>query len=650
MSDRPTKALVLAAGYGTRMRPLTDEVPKPLMPLWNRPLLDHCLDFLATWGVADVLVNTHHLPESIAAHVRSHPREDMCIELSYEPEILGTGGAVANAHRFLGDEPFWVVNADIAADVAAGPFLDRFSAFDCLGVLWMHAEQGPRTVEMEGDRIVNFRSANPGAPDTFTFCGIQLLSPDILRYIPRGEFSTIVEAHEKAMRDGRPVHGIAPAQCYWADMGTPAQYLDAHRDVKAAWERQEPGARLFAPEALERVKDVRRQSTRVSGFAALASDVAVVPGAEIRDSVLWEGATVAGGASVGRAIAGRGAVLIGRVKGVAVRPAALGFPALGVTLSELGWDTSATTALPLAPRGSNRCFARLQSGSRRAMAIHYSLERPENAFFVPNARFLKNRAVPVPDVLLDRPEQCLTIVQDLGDRSLQEAAAGASPETVERLYRSVLDAVARIHANTSETLAQAGVQLGEPMSPGVLEWERGYFADNFVARYPGADASLVGLALQELVRVSRTLEQEPEVLIHRDLQSSNVLLTDEDTQIWLIDFQGMRLGPAAYDVASLLCDPYVSLGHELQMSLLRYYAEHAPSAVGPIFWTAAVQRLVQALGAFAKLGKTRDTARFGNHLVPGIRMLLRALDFVDNLSHLRGLLCYALNVEGGDDA
>jgi len=632
------------------MRPLTDEVPKPLVPLWNRPLLDHCLDLLASWGVADVLVNTHHLSGRIAEHVRSHPREDMRIELSYEPEILGTGGAVANAHCFLDDEPFWVVNADIAADVAAGPFLDHLSAFGCLGVLWMHAEQGPRTVEMQGARIVNFRSASPGAPDTFTFCGIQLLSPDVLRYIPRGKFSTIVQAHEKAMRDGRPVHGVAPAQCYWADMGTPSQYLDAHRDVKAAWEHGTRGARLFDPAALERVENARRQNVRLSGFAALGPDVVVAPGAEIRDSVLWEGATVAGGAFVERAIAGGGTTLTGRVSGIAVRPAALGFPALDVTLSELGWDTSATTSLPLAPRGSNRCFARLQSGSRRAMAIHYSLERPENALFVPNARFLKSRAVPVPDVLLDRPERCLTIVQDLGDRSLREAAAGAPPETVERLYRSVLDATVRIHANTPETISQAGIELGEPMSPGVLEWEHGYFADKFAARYPGADATLVGLALQELVRVSRTLEQKPEVLIHRDLQSSNVLLTDEDTQIWLIDFQGMRLGPAAYDVASLLCDPYVSLGHELQMSLLRYYDEHAPSAVGPVFWTAAVQRLVQALGAFAKLGKTRDTARFGSHLVPGMRMLLRALDFVDNLSHLRRLLCYALHAEGGGDA
>ena len=646
MIDRPTKALVLAAGYGSRMRPLSDALPKPLMPLWNRPLLEHCFDLLASWGVTDVLVNTHHLPEKIEQHVRSHPRDDMRVGLSYEAEILGTGGAVANAHRFLDDGPFWVVNADIAAEVEADPFLALLGAHDCLGALWMHPVLGPRTVEMRLDRITNLRCSTPHSPNTYTFCGIQLLSPDILRYIPRGEFTTIVAAHEKAMRDGREFRGASPPRCYWADMGTPEQYLGAHREVIAAWKNEAPGARLFDPTALERVKYAKRQNARVFGFAALASDVTIAPRTLLRDSVLWQGVTVARGAYVHRSIAGQGATLNGRVSGIAVRPAALGFPGLNAALDELGWDASATTAQLLAPRPSDRHFARLQLDARRSIAIHYSLERAENAFYTPNALFLKDCGVPVPEILIDRPQDCLTIVQDLGDRSLQDAVAQGRRREIERLYRLVLDAALRIHANTPEAIGRAGLQLSDPMSAGGLAWERRYFADNFVTRYPGLDPEIAVNALQDLARVSARLQQAPAVLIHRDLQSSNVLLTEKNRGIRLIDFQGMRLGPAAYDVASLLCDPYVSFDIELQRSLLQYYDQRAPYPVEPLFWAAAIQRLAQALGAFARLGKVRDTAHFAGHLAPGLHMLLRALDFEDNVSHLRELLCYALAAEG----
>ncbi len=642
MNDFPRKALVLAAGYGTRMRPLTHTVPKALLPLWNRTLLDLNLDLLASWGVTDVLVNTHHLPERIEQHINEHPRDDLRVELSYEPEILGTGGAVANARAFLDDKPFWVVNADIAADVESEPFLGYTTDRDCIGALWMHDQRGPRTVEMRDDRVINFRSSQPGSPGTHTFCGVQLVSPDILRYIPHGEFSTIVQAYEKAMADGRVVSGIRNEECYWADMGTPSQYLDAHREVRQAWENAQPGARLFDPDALARERNAQLNGVRLSGFAAFGANATFAPGAVVRDSVIWRGATIASGARLNGAIVGRGTTLNGEIRGIAVQPAALGFPGLRSALGELGWDATATTALPLAARPSNRSFARLRSATREAIAIRYSLERAENACFTPNARFLKKRGVPVPDILLDRPAQCLTIVQDLGDRSLQAAVAEGGD--ADRLYRQVLDATLRIHACTPEVVAQAGIELSQPMSAGVLEWERGYFADNFAAPYRCAKRGLVDGALRELAEVSRTLTDQPEVLIHRDLQSSNVLLTEEDARIWLIDFQGMRLGPAAYDVASLLCDPYVSLDRELQLSLLEYYDERAPHPVGPLFWSAAIQRLAQALGAYARLGRVRATARFGEHLAPGMRMLLRALDFVDNLSHLRELLCYVLSV------
>jgi aminoglycoside/choline kinase family phosphotransferase len=141
---------------------------------------------------------------------------------------------------------------------------------------------------------------------------------------------------------------------------------------------------------------------------------------------------------------------------------------------------------------------------------------------------------------------------------------------------------------------------------------------------------------RELAGLIPRLLAEPRVLVHRDLQSTNVLFRRGAP--CLIDFQGMRFGPAAYDLASLLCDPYVSLAAPVMRELLAYYGQLtgvSTARLEPAFWLAAVQRLVQALGAYARLGAGEGTARFAAHIVPGLRMLCRALDNGPDLPGLR---------------
>ncbi|MCX7591826.1 MAG: phosphotransferase, partial [Kiritimatiellae bacterium] len=128
------------------------------------------------------------------------------------------------------------------------------------------------------------------------------------------------------------------------------------------------------------------------------------------------------------------------------------------------------------------------------------------------------------------------------------------------------------------------------------------------------------------------------VLVHRDFQSSNVLLKRHKPV--LIDFQGMRFGPAAYDLASLLCDPYVCLPEKFQHEMLRYYAEltgRSFESLWRIYWYAAVQRLVQALGAFARFETRAETREFGQYIGPGFAMLRLALRHVAGLPELARL-------------
>ena len=117
----PNKAFVLAAGFGTRMLPLSRDLPKPMMPLWGRPLLEHVLLLLRDWGVRDVLVNTHHRPGELIRWAAGRPVAGLRVNFSFEPEILGTGGALRRAAWFLDDRPFWLINADVAADLDPSP-------------------------------------------------------------------------------------------------------------------------------------------------------------------------------------------------------------------------------------------------------------------------------------------------------------------------------------------------------------------------------------------------------------------------------------------------------------------------------------------------------------------------------------------------
>ena len=111
------KAMILAAGLGTRMRPLTDYCPKPLLPLLLQPMLDHTLAQLQRYGIRDVMINLHHHAEQLAAWLGDGSRWDVHLSLSFEPEILGTAGALKRVEPWLRDAPFLVLNADVLLDV-----------------------------------------------------------------------------------------------------------------------------------------------------------------------------------------------------------------------------------------------------------------------------------------------------------------------------------------------------------------------------------------------------------------------------------------------------------------------------------------------------------------------------------------------------
>jgi len=639
MKQTPKKAILLAAGFGTRIQPLSYDLPKPMMPVWGKPAVLHMVNLMKTFGVRQVLINLHHNASPLFDYFRANPVRDMKIEFSFEPEILGTGGALKKAEWFIDDSPFWIANTDIAADVPPEPFLTEFQKRNPVAVLWLNPEQGPLTVEMKNNRISEFRSRTPGGRNTFTFCGLQLVSPEILKYLPGSAFSTIIHAYLSAMSKGRRVSGVAVEKSFWSDMGTPGQYLETHRQILERYRQGKAGARLLDPVQLHAAASFRRKGVIINGFASIGGDTKIEPGASITDSVIWNGAVITTSSVLKDAVIARNTFTRGQLSGPAVCAGSLREDTgLLLALKRISWPADKTTVIPLCERGSQRSFTRLLHGNRSMIYIHYNPEREENVHYARIARFLRHEGIPVPRIVLDSPENCTTVMEDLGDCPL-EAYAQRHPKGLEACYRKVLDALLTLHGVPPSHATKSGTRLQPPFSRKLYMWERGLMAEHFLSNWLKLDRKTIHKITADLESVAAKLIRTRHGLLHRDMQSSNILL--RNNRPYFIDFQGLRLGPAAYDVASLLCDPYVMLQEDLQIRLLDYYVSESRDnrTVADTFWYAAVERLAQALGAYGRLCSSAGTKRFAGYMNPALKMMSRALSHLDGLVHLKELTC-----------
>ncbi|MGE5548276.1 MAG: nucleotidyltransferase family protein [Solirubrobacterales bacterium] len=222
MSARPTHAMVLAAGLGLRMRPITEHTPKPLVAVAGRTMLDRALDHLDEAGVANLVVNTHWLADKVRAHLAGRPN----LTLSHEDTLLETGGGVAKALPHLGERAFFVVNSDIIWTNGSLPALARLAAawdderMDAL--LLMQPTSTAVGYDGDGDFFLDPngvpRRRQPREVAPLLFAGVQMLSPRLFQGAPSGKFSLNV-LYDRALEDGR-LFGIVH-DGRWFHVGTP---------------------------------------------------------------------------------------------------------------------------------------------------------------------------------------------------------------------------------------------------------------------------------------------------------------------------------------------------------------------------------------------------------------------------------------------
>ena len=237
------KAMILAAGLGTRLRPLTDDRPKALVEVGGRTMLELALTRLRNFGIHEVIINTHHFADMIADYLRLHQNFGMQIEISHEEVLLDTGGGIKRAaHFFLGsDEPFLVHNVDVISTIDFNQMIQFHIEHNALATLAVQHRPTSRYLLFdENDQLCGRRAGLTGKselvrpvsePVALAFSGIHVLSPRIFPLLNEDGVFSVIPAYLRLAAQKEPLFAFLADQYYWRDLGHPEHIVEAERDL-----------------------------------------------------------------------------------------------------------------------------------------------------------------------------------------------------------------------------------------------------------------------------------------------------------------------------------------------------------------------------------------------------------------------------------
>ena len=274
------RAIVLSAGYGTRLWPLTEDRTKPAIPILGKPLVGYVAEYLAGYEIDEIVVNLHHRPESVRKALGDGSAFGVKLHYVEEPVILGTSGALDNTREFFDRETFVVVNGKIITDIDLSRALETHRSTNALATLVLlpnARRERFSVVETDGERITGFGGMPaPGEVGSIPlmFTGIHILEPRILDYVPRGVFSdSVIHVYPQAIANGEIIAAHV-ASGKWRELSTLKRYLDISVEL-----------------------------LRESGKSFVTGEDAIISSsASVTDSVLWDQVKVGAGARVNRAV------------------------------------------------------------------------------------------------------------------------------------------------------------------------------------------------------------------------------------------------------------------------------------------------------------------------------------------------------------
>lgn len=321
------KAMILAAGGGTRLHPLTHQMPKPMVPIANVPVMEHIIRLLARHGFKQIAVNLYYLPQFITDYFGDGSRLGVTLHYSVEEELLGTAGGVRKLQDFF-DEDFLVIGGDDLTDFDLGAILQFHKDRGALATIGLsEAEDTTQygvVVTDAGGRIKQFQE-KPKPEEALSHhvnTGIYFFRPDVFDWIPEGFYDFGKQMFPRILEAGQPFYGFHSSG-YWCDIGNPGEYWRACMDVlrdkvkvhvpgaARAGVHVEEGAQVSPHAVLEGPIVIGREAVveadaRLNGPLILGPRVHVGSGARLSQSVLWENCRVGSRARVQNALLGEG--------------------------------------------------------------------------------------------------------------------------------------------------------------------------------------------------------------------------------------------------------------------------------------------------------------------------------------------------------
>lgn len=319
------KGVIMSGGIGTRLRPLTCDLPKPMVPIFNKPVMEYGIELLKKHGIKDIAVTLHYLPNMIMDYFGSGSKFDVNIKYYIEEKPLGTGGSVKNADDFL-DATIVVISGDAFTDI------DLKKAYD------FHVEKGSKAtlvlkkepipleyglvVTNEDGKIIRFLE-KPSWGEVFSDTintGIYILEPEVFQYYKKGEnFDFSKDLFPKLLEDGVPIYGYITEE-YWCDVGDLSTYINTHKDILSQESRKyllgdnqgegiwigegtiiEKGAKIYPPIYIGRNSIIKAQAS-LEPYTVIGNNCSVGEGSSIKRSIIWDNVDISNNCEIRKAV------------------------------------------------------------------------------------------------------------------------------------------------------------------------------------------------------------------------------------------------------------------------------------------------------------------------------------------------------------
>jgi NDP-sugar pyrophosphorylase family protein len=286
-----TQAFVLGAGLGKRLRPLTDDLPKPLIPIFQKPLITFALDHLRALGVESFVINTHHLPAAFEEVFGGGTYAGRPLRVVHEPDLLGTGGGIKNVEGLLRPEPFIVYSGDLLTDFALEPLVEEHLRDGNDVTLALRKTGLAAGVALRDGRVVDIENKY-GHAGEYDFANVSIWNPEIFQRIPPAQNLSFIPILTDWIGQGGKIGGVVLGDGKWFNIGSRAEYLEVHRIIKD--EGWKPAYVTAAEWPVQIAADaVVDPSAHLSGSCSVGAGCRVGAEAVLERTILWPGAQIA---------------------------------------------------------------------------------------------------------------------------------------------------------------------------------------------------------------------------------------------------------------------------------------------------------------------------------------------------------------------